>query len=91
MGSCNSTITLTTDFGNSDGYVGAMKGMMLGINPDLLLIDITHEVKAFDIAAAAFVLRQVIKYFSAGTVHLVVVDPGVGSARRAVALIKWLS
>ncbi len=86
MASCNSTITLTTDFGNSDGYVGAMKGMMLGINPDLVLIDITHEVKAFDIAAAAFVLRQVIKFFSAGTVHLVVVDPGVGSARRAVAL-----
>lgn len=59
---------------------------MLGINSDLLLIDITHEVKAFDIAAAAFVLRQVIRFFSAGTVHLVVVDPGVGTARRAVAL-----
>ena len=86
MGSCSSTITLTTDFGNSDGYVGAMKGMMLGINSDLLLIDITHEVKAFDIAAAAFVLRQVIRFFSAGTIHLVVVDPGVGTARRAVAL-----
>lgn len=59
---------------------------MHGINPDLLLIDITHEVKAFDVAAAAFVLRQVIQYYSAGTVHLVVIDPGVGSARRAVAL-----
>lgn len=86
MGNRNSTITLTTDFGNSEGYVGAMKGMMLGINSDLLLVDITHEVKAFDVAAAAFVLRQVIQYFSAGTVHLVVVDPGVGSSRRAVAL-----
>ncbi|MYH07902.1 MAG: SAM-dependent chlorinase/fluorinase [Rhodothermaceae bacterium] len=86
MGNCNSTITLTTDFGNRDGYVGAMKGIMHGINPDLLLIDITHEVKAFDVAAAAFVLRQVIQYYSAGTVHLVVIDPGVGSARRAVAL-----
>ena len=86
MGNCNSTITLTTDFGSSEGYVGAMKGMMLGINSDLVLIDITHEVKAFDVAAAAFVLRQVIQYFSTGTVHLVVVDPGVGSARRAVAL-----
>ena len=86
MGNRNSTITLTTDFGNSDGYVGAMKGMMLGINPNLLLIDVTHQVRAFDVAAAAFVLRQVIKYFRAGTVHLVVVDPGVGSTRRAVAL-----
>ncbi|MCY4672783.1 MAG: SAM-dependent chlorinase/fluorinase [Bacteroidetes bacterium] len=86
MSNRNSTITLTTDFGNSEGYVGAMKGTMLSINPDLLLIDITHEVNAFDVAAAAFVLRQITKYFSAGTVHLVVVDPGVGSARRAVAL-----
>ena len=79
-------VTLTTDFGTSDGYVGAMKGIMLGINPRLILTDISHEVQPFDLVGAAFLLQQSFKYFPTNTVHLVVVDPGVGSARRAVAL-----
>lgn len=79
-------VTLTTDFGTREGYVGAMKGVMLGINPDLTLVDITHEVQVFDVMAAAFVMQQSLQYFHPETVHLVVVDPGVGSTRRAVAL-----
>ncbi len=79
-------VTLTTDFGTREGYVGAMKGIMLRINPNLTLIDITHEVQVFDVMAAAFVMQQSLQYFQSGTVHLIVVDPGVGSARRAIAL-----
>ena len=82
----NSIITLTTDFGNREGYAGAMKGRMLSINPRLILVDITHNVESFDVMAAAFILQQSLKYFPPETVHLVVVDPGVGSSRRAVAL-----
>ncbi len=79
-------VTLTTDFGTREGYVGAMKGMMLGINPNLTLVDITHEVQGFDVMAAAFVMQQSLQYFHSGAVHLVVVDSGVGYERRAVAL-----
>lgn len=79
-------VTLTTDFGNREGYAAAMKGKMLSINPKLTLVDITHEVENFDIMAAAFILQQSLKHFPPETVHLVVVDPGVGSSRRAVAL-----
>ena len=79
-------VTLTTDFGTREGYVGAMKGMMLGINPNLTLVDITHEVQGFDVMAATFVMQQSLQYFHSGAVHLVVVDPGVGSERRAVVL-----
>jgi S-adenosylmethionine hydrolase len=75
-------ITLLTDFGLSDHYVAAMKGVILGICADARLVDITHEVKAFGIAEAAFTLAQSWPCFPAGTVHLVVVDPGVGSSRR---------
>lgn len=82
----NPIVTLTTDFGTREGYVGAMKGMMLGINPNLTLVDITHEVQVFDVMAAAFVMQQSLQYFHPGTVHLIVVDPGVGSERRAIAL-----
>jgi len=82
----HSIITLTTDFGNREGYVGAMKGVMLGINPNLTFIDISHEVHTYDVMAAAFILQQSLKYFQPHTIHLVVVDPGVGSSRRAVAL-----
>ncbi len=82
----NPIITLTTDFGISEGYVGAMKGVMLSENPNLTLIDITHEIQAYDVMAAAFVLKQSLQYFTAGTVHLVVVDPGVGSQRRGIAI-----
>jgi S-adenosylmethionine hydrolase len=75
-------VTLLTDFGLSDHYVAAMKGVILGICPDARLVDISHEIPAFGIADAAFTLSQAWPYFPAGTVHLIVVDPGVGSARR---------
>jgi S-adenosylmethionine hydrolase len=75
-------ITLLTDFGLADHYVAAMKGVILGICPEARLIDITHEIRAYAIADAAFTLAQAAPCFPAGTIHLVVVDPGVGSARR---------
>lgn len=81
-------ITLTTDFGSRDAYVAAMKGVMLGILPQARLVDVTHDVAAQDIMHAAFVLRTAIQWFPAGTVHLVVVDPGVGTDRRAVLALK---
>lgn len=78
-------VTLTTDFGTRDGYVAAMKGAMLCTEAGLTLVDVSHEVPGQDVMAAAFVLRDVVQHFPAGTVHLVVVDPGVGTDRRAVA------
>jgi S-adenosylmethionine hydrolase len=79
-------ITLTTDFGLNDTYVAAMKGIILGINPEVTLVDICHTIDPQDITRAAFVLGTSYQYFPKGTVHLVVVDPGVGSQRRAVIL-----
>jgi S-adenosyl-L-methionine hydrolase (adenosine-forming) len=79
-------ITLTTDFGTSDGYVAAMKGVMLSIHADARLVDVTHEIDPQDVMEAAFVLRTTTPFFPPGTVHLVVVDPGVGTDRRAVAV-----
>jgi S-adenosyl-L-methionine hydrolase (adenosine-forming) len=75
-------ITLTTDFGLSDHFVGVMKGVILGIQPEARLIDISHGVEPFDIAAGAFTIAQAYSYFPKNTIHVVVVDPGVGSARR---------
>lgn len=77
-------ITLLTDFGASDHYVGAMKGVMLGICREAQLIDISHNVAAYGITEAAFTLSQAWRCFPEGTVHLIVVDPGVGSARRPI-------
>ncbi len=77
-------ITLLTDFGTSDYYVGALKGVILGINPEAEIIDISHNVLAYDILDAAFTLAQAWSTFPARTVHLVVVDPGVGSQRRPI-------
>ncbi len=84
----NSTriITLLTDFGLKDHYVAAMKGVMLGLNPDLLFVDISHKIPAQDIFSAAFALGQVYSCYPAGTIHLAVVDPGVGTARKALLL-----
>jgi S-adenosylmethionine hydrolase len=82
-----SLITLLTDFGSQDYFVGAMKGAILSINADARIVDITHEIPPQDIRAAAFNLLAVYKDFPGGTIHLAVVDPGVGSARRAV-LVK---
>ena len=77
-------ISLLTDFGSSDHYAGTMKGVMLDICPKAQLIDITHDIPAYAIAEAAFTLAQAWRYFPEGTVHLVVVDPGVGSSRRPI-------
>jgi S-adenosylmethionine hydrolase len=79
-------ITLLTDFGTRDGYVGVMKGVMLNILPDARFVDITHEVNPQDLHQAALILSDVYRYFPPSTVHLVVVDPGVGSERQPVAL-----
>ncbi len=82
----NAIITLTTDFGLSDPYVAAMKGVILGINPRAILVDITHEVRPQQVLQAMFVTQAAWPYFPLGAIHAVVVDPGVGTARRAVAL-----
>jgi S-adenosyl-L-methionine hydrolase (adenosine-forming) len=77
-------ITLLTDFGSSDHYVAAMKGVISGICRDARLIDISHDIAPFAIPEAAYTLSQAWPCFPAGTIHLVVVDPGVGSARRPI-------
>jgi len=79
-----STIALLTDFGTRDYYVGAMKGVMLGVNPRATIVDITHEIEPQNIEAAAFVLRSCYRDFPAGTIFVAVVDPGVGSKRRGI-------
>ncbi len=79
-------ITLTTDYGLKDHYVGAMKGVILAINPDVLIVDITHKIPPQDIFKGAFILRKFYRYFSRGTIHVVVVDPGVGGGRKPIVL-----
>jgi S-adenosylmethionine hydrolase len=79
------TVALLSDFGTRDHYVGAMKGVVLGICPDVTLVDISHEVPAHDVLTASLELREVYRLFPTGTVFLTVVDPGVGSARRGLA------
>jgi hypothetical protein len=78
-------ISLTTDFGIDDGYVGTMKGVMAGIAPDTPFVDITHTIAPQDLRQTAYVLWTALPYFPEESVHLVVVDPGVGTARRAIA------
>lgn len=84
-------LTLTTDFGDQDGYVGAMKGAILRIHPRAILVDITHGIPPQDVRAAAFVVLSAYAAFPPGAIHLVVVDPGVGTPRRLVAarLGQW--
>src|SRR5881409_2733042 len=77
-------ITLTTDFGLADPFVGIMKGVILGIAPNVRLVDVTHEIPSYDILEAAFLLDTAYRYFPPGTIHVIVVDPGVGSARRPI-------
>ena len=77
-------VTLTTDFGLNDHFVGTMKGVILSIAPEAEIVDICHSVQAFDILDGALALAQAYNYFPTRTVHLVVVDPGVGSARRPI-------
>jgi len=77
-------VTLTTDFGISDHFVGTLKGVILDIAPDAEIIDISHAVQAFDVLDGALTISQAYSYFPARTVHMVVVDPGVGTARRPI-------
>jgi S-adenosyl-L-methionine hydrolase (adenosine-forming) len=77
-------ITLTTDFGTSDHFVGAMKGVILEITPDAEIVDISHAVQAHDVLDGAITISQAYSYFPTGTVHVVVVDPGVGTERRPI-------
>jgi len=77
-------ITLTTDFGLADHFVGTMKGVILGIAPRATIVDITHEIAPFQVNEGGFAIAQAYRYFPKGTVHVVVVDPGVGTSRRAV-------
>ena len=77
-------ITLTTDFGTNDHFVGAVKGVILDIVPEAAIVDISHAVQAFDVLDGAIAISQTYSYFPTGTVHMVVVDPGVGTTRRPI-------
>jgi S-adenosylmethionine hydrolase len=79
-------MTLITDFGTADGYVGEMKGVLLSRAPDANIVDITHDIAAQDVDGARLTVARVWRRFPAGTVHIVVVDPGVGSSRAALAV-----
>src|SRR5690349_15104656 len=79
-------ITLTTDFGTADGYVGEMKGVLLSLVPEAQLVDITHDIPPQDVERARLTLARIWRRFPPGTVHVVVVDPGVGSSRGALAV-----
>jgi len=80
-----SIITLTTDFGLEDGFIGSMKGVIWGICPEAKIADISHAVSPQNVLEGAYILRRAYSYFPAGTVHVAVVDPGVGTARRPLA------
>ncbi len=82
----NPILTLTTDFGLSDHYVGVMKGVILSICPQAQIVDISHEVTPHEIQEGAYLIAQAWRYFPKKTVHVVVVDPGVGSARRPLLM-----
>lgn len=77
-------ITLTTDFGINDHFVGAVKGVILDIVPEAAIVDITHAIQAYDVLDGAIAISQTYTYFPTGTVHMVVVDPGVGTTRRPI-------
>ncbi|HYG76070.1 MAG TPA: SAM-dependent chlorinase/fluorinase [Planctomycetota bacterium] len=79
-------ITLTTDFGTADAYVGAMKGAILSIAPQARIVDISHAIPPQDILSAGLVLESACRYFPQGTIHVAVVDPGVGSSRAAIGI-----
>jgi len=82
----SSIVTLTTDFGYDDAYVGAVKGAILSINPEANIIDISHSIKPQDILQAAFILSVAYRYFPKQTIHMAIVDPGVGSERQGIIL-----
>ena len=91
----NGVVTLLTDYGVQDPYVGILKGALLRSSPKVQCVDVTHDVPAHDIATGAFLLRTLVGRFPSGTVHLAVVDPGVGTARRLLAVAAhdcyWLA
>jgi S-adenosylmethionine hydrolase len=78
-------LTLLTDFGEEDGYVGVMKGVIWGIAPQVQIADLSHTIQPQNVRQAALVLERAVGYFPKGTVHVAVVDPGVGTSRRAIA------
>jgi S-adenosyl-L-methionine hydrolase (adenosine-forming) len=79
-------ITLTTDFGTNDHFVGTIKGVILGTAPETCIIDISHAVQPFDILDGSLTISQAYSYFPSGTVHMVIVDPGVGTVRRPILM-----
>ena len=79
-------VTLTTDFGLNDHFVGTMKGVILNIAPDAEIVDICHSVQPFDVLDGALTIAQAYSYFPTGTIHVVVIDPGVGTERRPIIL-----
>ncbi len=83
----SSIITLTTDFGSRDSFAGSVKGVILKINPQAQIVDISHEIGPQDVWEAAFTLKGAYSYFPKGTVHLAVVDPGVGSGRKPIIVV----
>jgi S-adenosylmethionine hydrolase len=87
MQSSPGIITLTTDFGDSDPYVAMMKGVILSINPGARIVDITHKVPVGSVQRGGSIIKETYKYFPPGTVHIGVIDPGVGGKRRPIALL----
>jgi S-adenosylmethionine hydrolase len=81
-------ITLLTDFGPKDPYVGIMKGVILTVNPGVTIVDITHDISPQNIEEAAFLIEEYHRFFPAGTIHLAVVDPTVGSSRKPIIVYK---
>ena len=81
-----SVITLTTDFGIKGPYVGEIKGAILAINPEAKIVDVTHSITRHSIIEGSFVMEQVVKYFPPNTIHVGVIDPGVGTERRAIII-----
>src|SRR5208283_1203082 len=79
-------ITLTTDFGYKDPFVAEMKGVILSINLRATIVDITHEIEPQDINSAAYIIGSSFSYFPNGSIHVIVVDPGVGSGRKPIIL-----
>ena len=79
-------ITLTTDFGYQDAFVGVMKGVIAGINPRAQVVDLSHGIPAQDVMVAALTLRHAIGYFPRSSIHVAVVDPGVGGARKPLVI-----
>jgi S-adenosyl-L-methionine hydrolase (adenosine-forming) len=82
------TVTLLTDFGLKDPYAGIMKGVILTINPDVRIVDITHEIDPQDVREGAFLIEEYYRYFEIGTIHVAVVDPTVGSDRKPIVFSK---